>query len=57
MAPHSLEQNGIAKRMNWAIQERIVAMLKHFELSDGFWADTVLTTMYIINMSPSRPLE
>ena len=27
--PYSLEQNGIAERMNQTIQERIVSMLQH----------------------------
>ena len=35
MVPHHLEENGIAKRMNQAIQERNVSMLHHFELLDG----------------------
>jgi transposase InsO family protein len=37
-APYSPEQNGIAKRMNLTIQERIVSMLHHSGLSEGFWA-------------------
>ena len=49
-------QNGIEKRMNRTIQERVVSMLQHFGLSDGFWAKALLTTVHIINMSPSRPL-
>ena len=38
------------------IVEWIVSMLKHSGLSDGFWAEALLTTVHIINMSPSRPL-
>ena len=55
MAPYNLEQNGIPERMNPTIQEWIVAMLKHSELSDGFWVEPLLTDMQIINMLPSRP--
>ena len=55
-APYSPEQNEIAERMNKTIQERVVSMLQHFGLSDGFWAEVLLTTVHIINMSPSRPL-
>ena len=55
-APYSLEQNGIAERMNRTIQERVVSMLQHSGLSDGFWAEALLTAVDIINMSPSRPL-
>ena len=42
--------------MNQTIQERIVSMLQHFGLSDGFWVEALLTAIHIINMSPSRPL-
>ena len=35
-APYSSEQNGIAERMNRTIQERVVSMLQHSGLSDGF---------------------
>ena len=56
MAPYSPEQNGIAECMNQTIQERIVSMLQHSGLSDGFWAEALLTVVHIINMSPSRPL-
>ena len=31
-------------------------MLQHSGLSDGFWAEALLTPVHIINMSPSRPL-
>jgi transposase InsO family protein len=55
-APHSPEQNGVTERMNRTIQERIVSMLHHSGLSDGFWAEALLTAVHIINMSPSRPL-
>ena len=43
--------------MNRTIQERIVSMLHHSGLTDGFWAQVLLTAMHIINMSPSRPLD
>jgi transposase InsO family protein len=55
-APHSPEQNGVTERMNRTIHERIVSMLHHSGLSDGFWAEALLTAVHIINMSPSRLL-
>jgi hypothetical protein len=55
-APHSSEQNGVVERMNRTIQEQIVSMLHQSGLSDGFWAEALLTAVHIINMSPSRPL-
>ena len=42
--------------MNQTIQERVVSMLQHSGLSDGFWAEALLRAVDIINMSPSRPL-
>ena len=55
-APYSLEQNRIVECMNQTIQECIVSMLQHSKLSNGFWAEALLTVVHIINMSPSRPL-
>ena len=55
--PYSSEQNDIVERMNRMIQERVVSILQHSGLSDGFWAEALLTIVHIINMSPSRPLE
>jgi hypothetical protein len=55
-ALYSPEENGVAERMNRTIQERIVSMLHHSGLSEGFWAEALLTGVHIINMSPSRPL-
>jgi hypothetical protein len=31
-------------------------MLHHSGLTDGFWAEALVTFVHIINMSPSRPL-
>ena len=42
--------------MNQTIQERIVSILQHSGLSDGFWAEVLTQTIHIINMSPSMPL-
>ena len=53
MAPYSPEQNGIVERMNRMIQEHVVSMLQHSGLSNGFWAEALLTAVHIINMSPS----
>ena len=53
---HRPKQNGIAERMNQTIQEQIVYMLQYSRLLDGFLEEGLLTTIHIINKSPSRPL-
>ena len=32
-------------------------MLAHAKLSTPFWVETVMTTIYVINRSPSTPLD
>ena len=56
-ACYSPNQNGIVERMNRTIQEHFVSMLQHSGLSDGFWAEALLTAIHIINMSSSRTLR
>lgn len=46
-------QNGLAKRMNRTILEKVRCMLANSGLSKRFWAEVVSTTCYLINMSPS----
>ena len=51
------KQNNIVEWMNKTIQERIVAMMKHSNLFDGFGVEALLPTMHIINMLWMRPLK
>ena len=37
--------------------ERVQSMLAHAKLSKTFWAEVLMTTMYVINRSPSPPLD
>ena len=50
------QQNGLAKRMNRTLIERVRCMLLNANLSKGFWAKTVTTIAYLINRSPSSTL-
>jgi transposase InsO family protein len=45
-APYSPEQNGVAEQMNLTIQERIVSMLHHSGLKDGFWVEALFTAVH-----------
>ena len=40
-ASYTPAQNGAAERMNITIQERIVSMLSHANLTQGFWAEAL----------------
>src|SRR5262249_55800547 len=56
-APYTLAQNGIAERCNRTIQERVTAMLTMANLTLGFWAEAVLTIVYVINRSPNSAIN
>ena len=51
------QQNGVVERINKTINERARSMRLHSGLPKIFWADTVNTTVYLINRGPSVPLE
>ncbi|KAL6322839.1 hypothetical protein AAG906_020839 [Vitis piasezkii] len=55
--PKTPQQNGVAKRMNRTIYERIRCMLSHARLPKSFWGEAMRTTIDLINMSPSYPLK
>ena len=46
----------MAERMNRTIQDRVVSMLHHANLSQGFWAEAVLTAVHVINLSPNTAI-
>ena len=47
------QQNGVAKRMNKTLTERIRAMLRTVGLPNSFWEEAAKTACYIVNRSPS----
>jgi hypothetical protein len=55
--PKIAQQNGLAKRMNKILTERITAMLSHAKLPSQFWAEALMTAVYVLNLSPCVPLE
>ena len=46
--------NGVAERMNRTIEERVRYMLSH---AKSFWAEATFRAVYLINLSPSVPLD
>ena len=57
IAPYNPSQNGVAKRMNRTIQEKVRSMLSNADLTQGFWAEAVATAVHLINRSPSKVLD
>ena len=55
--PKTPELNGLAERINRTVMERVRSMLAHAKLSKTFWAEALITTRYVINRSPSTPLD
>ena len=55
--PKTPQLNGLAERMNRTIEERVRCMLSHAKLPKSFWEEVVKTTVDIINLSPSVPLD
>ena len=51
------QQNGVAKRMNRTILERVRSMLSHFGLRKYFWVEAASTTCYLINRSPNKLID
>lgn len=55
--PYTPEHNGMAERMNRTLVERARCMLFYANLEKRLWAEALATAAYIINRSPTKPLE
>ena len=55
--PYTPQQNGVAERMNRTIISRARCMLSDARMSKRFWAEAANTACYLINRSPSIPLN
>lgn len=55
--PHTPEQNGVAERMNRTLQESARSMLTHAGLSNGYWAEAVMTAAYLRNRVTTSALQ
>ena len=55
--PGTPQHNGVAEIMNRTIIERVRCMLRVAKLPKSFWSEAVCTTCYLINRSPSAPLD
>ena len=54
---HTPQQNGVAKRMNRTLMEKVKCMLFNAQLPKSFWAKAASTTCYLIHRSPSIAIE
>ncbi|KAL4346422.1 hypothetical protein GQ457_17G024800 [Hibiscus cannabinus] len=55
--PRTPQHNGVAERMNRTIMERVRSMLSMAKLPKPFWGEAVRAACYLINRSPSVPLD
>ena len=54
---HTLQQNGLAKRMNRTLIDKVRCMLLHLKLSMNLWVEALDTVCYIVNMSLSSIID
>lgn len=55
--PGTPQQNGLTKRFNRTILDKVRCMLSNAKIPKVFWEETVNTAKYIINRSPSSALD
>jgi transposase InsO family protein len=55
--PHTSQQNGLAKRKLRHILETGLTLLAHSGLSNRYWVDAFLTSVFIINRLPTPVLD
>jgi hypothetical protein len=56
-APYSPQQNGVVERRNQTVVGMARALLKQRGMPAIFWGEVVVTTVYILNRSPTKVLE
>jgi IS30 family transposase len=55
--PHAHQQNGSTERKHRHLVEVALALLAHAAMPLKFWDETVSTTAYLINCTPSKLLD
>src|SRR4030067_1462565 len=55
--PGTLQQNGLAERMNRTLLQRVMCMLLGAGLPKSFWGEAVTTAAYLINRCPSTDID
>lgn len=52
--PHTPEQNDVAERINQTVVERARSLLQEKGLSNGFWAEAMAKSVYLLNLYPKK---
>jgi hypothetical protein len=55
--PYSPQQNGVVERRNQTVMGMARALLKQRGMPAVFWGEAVVTTVYILNHSPTKALD
>jgi hypothetical protein len=55
--PYSPQQNDVVERRNQTVVGMAWALLKHRGMLEVFWGEAVVTTVYILNRSPTKALN
>ena len=55
--PHTLQQNGVAERLNRTLIESVRTMLADSKLLHTFWAEVLATSVYLRKCSPTKAVE
>ena len=56
MVRHTPQQNGVAKRMNHTLLEKVLCMLSNADLDKKFWAEAINYASNLINQLPSAAI-
>ncbi|KAA0062924.1 retrotransposon protein, putative, Ty1-copia subclass [Cucumis melo var. makuwa] len=54
---YTLQQNGVAERMNRTLMERVRCMISEAKISENFWAEALATATYTVNRSPCVSID
>ena len=55
--PKTPQLNGLAERINRTLVERVRCLLSQAGLPNSFWGEALSTVVYVLNRSPSIPLQ
>lgn len=52
--PSSLDQNGVAEKRNQTLLDMVRSMLSSSNLLKSLWTEELKTTVYILNLVPTK---